>query len=186
MLEKKSRAKKRLSGGDAGGRGNDATRGDGQNDPEDDVGQAAGAGAEEEHEPDDADDRGVHVEIVSEAGTDAGDFLVGAGAHEAFVGTGGGRKACSRAGRGLLGAAVVAEFRTDRDFFAAVWASHDCLPVEGIRAEDLLPAQKPHMQSALRNSGQVLCYWCRRPSGLAPFYLFYNRIRLWGRKSFPS
>jgi hypothetical protein len=116
-------ARQRLGGCDGGRSGDDSTGGDRQNDPEDYIGEQARAAANQEHQPEYPDDGWVHVEIVGEAGADAGDLFVGAGAHESFMGTGGGRESW-RAGFGLLGAAVVTELGTDRDVSAAACAGH--------------------------------------------------------------
>lgn len=67
-----------LGCGDRAGSGNHSAGSDGEDDPENDVGQKARAAANQEQDPDETDDGRIHIEIIGEARANAGDFLVGA------------------------------------------------------------------------------------------------------------
>jgi len=94
-----------------GGQGADVAIGR-HDDPGGDVGEQAQAAAEKRAGDDsDADQRDVDVEILGEAGTDAGDFLVPHGAVQALGGAGGGRALLAGfTTGGRLVAALAAEF----------------------------------------------------------------------------
>src|SRR5208337_2103247 len=82
-----------------------------QDNPEDHVGQEAGAGAENSQEPEHANQRGIKIEIIGKTGTDTADLLVRTGAHEALGRGDAGRSA--RAGHiGLSCATVAAKLGT--------------------------------------------------------------------------
>ena len=105
----------------------------GQGDPENDIEQAAGAGAEHGQQPDDADESGIEIEIVGHARTDAAQFFVAAGAHQAL--DWGNITASGR--RGLasqLGATVVAELRAFSDFLLAFRAEHGSPPQSDVQS----------------------------------------------------
>src|SRR6202049_2568320 len=120
---------------DLGGRGWDGSRwrsrSQRQRDPENEVNQTAGAGEEDGEQPDDADERGIEIEVVGEAGADSANLFVAAGAHQTLGWSGiaaGGR--CSLAGQ--LGAAVVTELGTFNDFLLAFRAKHGSPPQSDI------------------------------------------------------
>ena len=78
----------------------------------------AGSGGEGEEDAEDAHEGYVEIEVVSQAGADAGDFFVGPGAHQSLgCALGGGRNAHRLT-------AVGAEVNVLRDIFAASVAEH--------------------------------------------------------------
>ena len=54
----------------------------GQNNPQDDVDEEAGAGKKDSQEPENADQRRIEIKIFGEPGANARDFFVPARAHE--------------------------------------------------------------------------------------------------------
>ena len=64
-----------LRGRDGAGCRDDAARSEGQNDPENDVREKAGASANQEQNPDEADDCWIHVEVVGKAAQTPAIFL---------------------------------------------------------------------------------------------------------------
>lgn len=95
-----------------------------QRDPEDDVGEQAGAAEQEGEQPADADDRDVDVEIIRQAGANTADLFVGAAADEALLAASFVIGAEGMLGGRLLGAAVVAEVGAVGDAALTVDADH--------------------------------------------------------------
>src|SRR4029077_536464 len=125
--------------GGGGSRGAHHARGGGrQCDPEDDVGEQSRARAQEGQQPHDTDDGGIKIEIVGQATAHAAYFLVGGGTHEALPATVFSGIYAGRAGRGLLGAAVVAEIRTIRDVPLTIYANHGFTSTERLQKLILL------------------------------------------------
>ena len=83
--------------------------------PQDQVDQEAGAGAENGQEPEHANQRGIEIEIIGKTGTDTTDFLVPTGTHEA-LGCGDARRSARGRRIRLFCAAVAAKLGTRGDF----------------------------------------------------------------------
>lgn len=92
----------------------------GHDDPEHDVDEQTGTCEQNAEQPDGAYESGIEVEVAGDAGTDAGDFLVGADAGEGALGNG-------RQGRDTDSAELTEDWAFT-DVFAAICAVHGFSP----------------------------------------------------------